>query len=52
MKKRDSKRRWIARCRLGKAIPFLVIMEHGLGARFVFETVDIARHLSRAVREG
>lgn len=35
-KKRDSKRRWIARCRIGRPIPRLAIMNFELDRKFKF----------------
>lgn len=32
-RKQDSKRRWIARFRLGRFIPYLVIMQHNIKRR-------------------
>jgi hypothetical protein len=37
MRKRDSKRRWKARCRAGSAIPVYAIFEHQLERWFVFD---------------
>lgn len=35
MRKRDSKRRWVARFRIGRPIPWKAIVEHDLKARLV-----------------
>lgn len=41
MRKRDSKRRWKARCRIGRAIPGIVIVEHQLDRWFVFLLLNV-----------
>ena len=40
-RKRDSLRRWKARCRAGRCIPYKAIVEHRLGAWFAFEPVEL-----------
>jgi hypothetical protein len=40
MKKRDSLRRWKARCAAGRIIPAQVIVEHELGRWFHFVYAD------------
>ena len=40
MRKRDSLRRWKARCRIGKAVPRLAIVNYGLCQWFVFSMRD------------
>lgn len=37
-RKRTSKRRWKARCRIGRMIPYLAIFEHKLDRWFTFDT--------------
>lgn len=39
MRKRDSKRRWKARCRIGRMIPLTAIVNHRLDRWFVFTSV-------------
>lgn len=51
MKKRTSKRRWIARCRLGRSVPALAIYRHGLDKRFVFEVSNVNWDTYTAVAE-
>ncbi len=51
MKKRDSKRRWKARCLIGRAIPRTAIDEHGLSKWFDFRAdgpLEYYRALPRA----
>jgi hypothetical protein len=47
-RKRDSKRRWIARFRIGRVIPALVIVEHDLEGRLkpaeYVSNLDAIRH--------
>ena len=40
-RKRDSKRRWKARCAAGRMIPAQAIVAHRLDRWFVFKTVHI-----------
>jgi hypothetical protein len=47
--KRASKRRWKARCRIGRMIPATAIMEHKLDRWFRFEPVNINADFYRAV---
>lgn len=49
MLKRDSKRRWKARARLGKAIPREVIVNYQLHHRMTFEPVDPYTEMYRLV---
>lgn len=39
-RKRVSKRRWKARCRIGRSIPLEAIHEHDLQKWFTFEQVN------------
>jgi hypothetical protein len=41
MRKRDSLRRWKARCRLGRAVPRKAIVNHRLHLWFLFELRDV-----------
>ena len=49
-KKRVSKRRWKARCRLGKLIPLIAIVEHQLDRYFTFEPYSINAEFYTAKR--
>jgi hypothetical protein len=51
MKKRASKRRWKARCAIGRDIPALAIINHRLGRWFDFVNLDPSRDVWRAVRD-
>jgi hypothetical protein len=46
--KRTSKRRWKARCRLGREIPRWAILEHRLDRWFLFLPIDANRDFYRA----
>jgi hypothetical protein len=50
MKKRDSKRRWKARCRIGRDIHGIAIVEHELWHWFEFYSVDDRLDICRARR--
>lgn len=43
-RKRTSKRRWKARCRIGQMIPKLAIVNHRLDRWFTFETTIYSNH--------
>ena len=49
MRKRDSKRRWKARCAAGRMIPAIAIVDHDLQRWFVFALVDINADMWRAL---
>ena len=48
MRKRTSARRWKARCRAGRVVPFSAIDEHRLGRWFAFGLVSVAADMWRA----
>ena len=48
MRKRTSRRRWVARCKLGLPIPMCAIVAHQLNKRFHFECLDELRDLWQA----
>jgi hypothetical protein len=48
VRKRASKRRWKARCRAGRVIPFSAIVEHSLDCWFSFKLVNVAADMWRA----
>jgi len=50
MKKRVSKRRWKARCAIGREIPAIAIVEYELTRWFKFEGVAVNRDVGRVVR--
>jgi len=45
MRTRTSKRRWKARCDLGRVIPAIAIVEHRLKRWFVFDCADALRDI-------
>lgn len=47
-KHRESKRRWKARCRLGREIPRVAIVEYGLNKWFRFECVSYLTEMYKA----
>ena len=49
--KRTSLRRWKARCRIGRLIPAIVIVQHRLDRWFVFERAAVNIDASIAVME-
>ena len=51
MRKRDSLRRWKARCLLGRAVPKLSIVEHSLDRWFSFILRDFNTHYYFAVEK-
>jgi hypothetical protein len=48
--KRSSRRRWKARCALGRVIPAIAIVEHDLGRWFAFTPVDVNADVYTASR--
>jgi hypothetical protein len=48
VRKRPSKRRWKARCRAGRVIPFSAIADHQLDRWFSFKLVSVAADMWRA----
>jgi hypothetical protein len=50
MRKRTSKRRWIARCALWPEVPAQAIVEHRLDYLFQFEPVSANRDCYVAIR--
>lgn len=51
MRKRTSLRRWKARCRIGRLIPAMAIVEHQLTRWFVFEMPMITLDAGTAIAE-
>lgn len=48
-RKRTSLRRWKARCRIGRIIPAIAIVEHNLCCWFAFEPVALNMDAYRRV---
>lgn len=49
MRKRTSKRRWKARCHIGRAVPRMAIENYDLTRWFVFAAISLHSEMYKAV---